>query len=47
MEELKRLKNLKKQDILERIAKIREVAGIADEGLDFSTLDLEGDYDPA
>ena len=47
MEELKRLKNLKRQEIQDKISRIREAAGVA-EGLEMDSLglDLEGYYDP-
>jgi len=45
MEELKRMKSLKKQEIMNKIEKIKEIAGDV-EGFDYSALDLEGDYDP-
>lgn len=44
-EELKRLKNLKRQEILDKLAQIRTVAG-ATEDFDFDGVDLEGEYDP-
>lgn len=45
MRELERLNALKKQEILDKIAYIRKVAG-TDDNFDLSALDLESDYDP-
>ena len=42
--EVKRLKNLKKAEINERMQKIKEVSGLKD--IDMDAFDLEGDYDP-
>lgn len=46
MRELERLNTLKKQEILDKIAQIKKVAGAA-EGFDLTALDLESEYDPA
>lgn len=40
-----RLNTLKKQEILDKIAQIKKVAGAA-EGFDMTALDLEAEYDP-
>lgn len=43
-EELKRLKNLKKAEIMDKLKKIKEITGNASVG--FSDKDLEDDFDP-
>lgn len=45
MRELERFNALKKQEILDKIAQIKKVAGASD-GFDFTALDLETEYDP-
>ncbi|EOY09750.1 KRR1 family protein, putative isoform 1 [Theobroma cacao] len=46
-EELKHLKNLKKEEIKERMKKVMEIAGIKrDEECPFSAKDLEEEFDP-
>lgn len=45
MRDLERLNSLKKQEILDKIAQIKKVAG-ASEGIDLTALDLETEYDP-
>ena len=42
-EELKRLKNLKKQEILDKIEKLKDVTGEID--VDFTARDVEGEFD--
>ncbi|TRY76750.1 hypothetical protein TCAL_08550 [Tigriopus californicus] len=44
-EELKQLKAMKKKEIMGKLDKLKKVAGSGD--LDFETLDLDGDFDPA
>ena len=43
-EEIKQLKNMKKQEIMDKIDKLKEIAG--NQSLDMNTEDLEGDFDP-
>lgn len=43
-EELRRLKNLKKAEILEKLKKIQEISGA--KNIPFSEVDLEADFDP-
>ncbi|KAF8397333.1 hypothetical protein HHK36_016246 [Tetracentron sinense] len=45
-EELKHLKNLKKKDIIEKLEKIREIAGISEGVCPLNEDDLEEDFDP-
>ena len=44
--EVKRLKNLKKAEIRDKMEKIRKVAGFENEDIDISAFDLDGDYNP-
>lgn len=44
MQELSRLKNLKRQEIVDKLKKLREVTGSS--AVDLDGLDLEGDFDP-
>jgi len=45
--EVKRLKNLKKAEIRDKMEKIKKVAGLQDDpGIDLSAFDLDADYDP-
>lgn len=44
MQELSRLKNLKRQEIVDKLKKLREVTGSS--SVDLDGLDLEGDFDP-
>lgn len=44
MQELARLKNLKRQEIVEKLKKLKEVTGSS--AVDLDSLDLEGDFDP-
>lgn len=43
-EEIKQLKNLKKKEIMNRISKLKKIAG--EEELVLDSADLEGDFDP-
>ncbi|KAE8711580.1 mediator of RNA polymerase II transcription subunit 20a-like [Hibiscus syriacus] len=45
-EELKHLKNLKKEEIKERMKKVLEIAGIKKDDCPFSAKDLEEEFDP-
>ncbi|KAK8701806.1 hypothetical protein V6N13_020184 [Hibiscus sabdariffa] len=45
-EELKHLKNLKKEEIKERMKKVMEIAGIKKDDCPFSAKDLEEEFDP-
>jgi len=42
-EELKRLKNLKKREILDKIERLKDVTG--DSAVGFTQADVEGDFD--
>ncbi|SPO29637.1 related to KRI1 - KRRI-Interacting protein 1 [Ustilago trichophora] len=44
MQELSRLKNLKRQEIVDKLKKLKEVTGSS--AVDLENLDLEGDFDP-
>lgn len=44
MQELSRLKNLKRQEIVDKLKKLKEVTGSS--AVDLENLDLEGEFDP-